>query len=96
MYMYFNVYSYVRVYSVTFCVYMCRYLRILQTRGKKNFTLHLDSCSYVDPVPYKFRYRGLMGNIVHVCSVNNFIGNWQLVIKKSLLAKYILLIRLYI
>jgi hypothetical protein len=38
-----------------------RYLRILQTRGKEKFTLNLDSCSYVGPVPYRFRHLGLIG-----------------------------------
>ena len=51
-------------------MYMHRYVRILQTRGKEKFTVHLDSCSYVGPVPYKFRDLGLIGTVtVHVSHV---------------------------
>lgn len=45
-------------------IYMNRYVRIWQTHGKET-TLRLDSCSYVSPVPYKFR--DLVLSPIHVC-----------------------------
>ena len=40
-----------------------RYVRILQTRGKEKFTIRLESCSYVGPVPYNFRELGVIGKL---------------------------------
>ena len=43
-----------------------KYLKILQTRGKEKFTLHLESCSYVGSVPYKFVHLGLIAPFIPI------------------------------
>ncbi|CAI8052521.1 BTB/POZ domain-containing protein 9, partial [Geodia barretti] len=41
-----------------------RYVRILQSKGKENFKIHLQSCSYVGPVPYNFRDNGVIAPFI--------------------------------
>jgi hypothetical protein len=41
-----------------------RYVRILQGKGKENFEIHLQSCSYVGPVPYNFRDNGVIAPFI--------------------------------
>ena len=58
-------YNLIIVECIRVCCCVCRYVRFLQTKGKESFKIHLESCSYVGPVPYHFRERGVAGIIVN-------------------------------
>ena len=63
------------VECIRVCCCVCRYVRFLQTKGKESFKIHLESCSYVGPVPYHFRERGVAGIIVNHTHCALFIIN---------------------
>jgi hypothetical protein len=60
-------YSRLKCYSVQKLLFRkmaIRYVRLLQTKGKENFRIHFESCSYVGPVPYYFRGLGVIAPFI--------------------------------
>ena len=57
-------YSRLKCYSVQRLFFTKMGIRIVQSRGREGSKIHLGSCSYVGPVPYNFRQKGVIAPFI--------------------------------